>query len=530
MVHLDADKGTPGKEDKFSRFKPRMKPDAPGTFNARRTVLLSLSFTTVLLAWSYFNFKVPLLLEELIPPNPLKDFVKGLIMALDNLVAVLLQPYFGELSDRTGSKLGRRMPYLLVGTLSAAFFFIVLPWVRVFLGFVIVVFCFDVAMSFYRSVSIAILPDYTPDESRSKASSIQQFIANMGGVVGFAIPIIAGALTGLSSDWERAVGFLIVALVMVVLMVLQLCLVKETPTGEKWWQVYDHDLEIDPYTFEVKKPAQAGTPVVKDRTAKVEVGDAPRDPASKSPTTPVPGEKESIYKEIGTIFRADEKSFPAMLLVVFFAYLAFASIEAFFSNFGQSYLGKAEAVSSTLFLAYSVPMILSAPAWGALGQKIGRKKAVKVGFFGIVVAMGVFSFVLVPLSYNPVPAGELETTLTTLNWLMMVNLACISMPWMCFIVNSFPIIWSLAPEGRVGAYTGIYYTFNQLAYTLGPIVMGLILSAFTAWGEYRYVVMFPAILIMIVASYAFMTKVKRGDVKLTPEQEAEYRQKYEQVD
>ncbi len=496
-------------QNALSQYSPRMAPNQPGELNTKRTVLLSLSFTTVLLAWSYFNFKVPLLLDELIPENPLKDGIKGFIMAMDNLVAVLLQPYFGKLSDRTGSKLGRRMPFILIGTLSAAFFFAVLPWIRVFAGFVIIVLLFDIAMSFYRAVSVAIVPDYTRDDVRSKASAIQQFIANMGGVVGFAIPIIVGFLAGLSDDWERGIGFLIVAVVMVVFLIIQLVKIQETPTGTGFFKTYEKDINIDPTNFEVSfKNDQEST----EKGAKSEEVH----------------EEQHIYKEIVSLFREEEKSFAFMMLVVFFAYLAFSSIEAFFSSFAVNYLGKAESVSSTLFLAYSVPMILSAPLWGALGQKIGRKKASIYGMLGILVSMLIMAFVLIPLSYNPV--DELETNVTMMNFLLMINLAFISMPWMCFIVNSFPIVWNLAPKGRVGTYTGIYYTFNQLAYTLGPVIMGLILSAFGSLGTYRYVVMFPAILAFEILSFVFMLKVKRGDVDISQEEMEEYKRKYEQID
>lgn len=197
--------------------------------------------------------------------------------------------------------------------------------------------------------------------------------------------------------------------------------------------------------------------------------------------------------------------------------IAFAGIEAFFSSFAQAYLGKADSVSGTLFLAYSVPMILTAPFWGIVGQKFGRRKASLLGLIGIIISSAIMGLVLVPLMYNPKPLTELETNLTSANILLMINLACISMPWMCFIVNSFPIIWNLSPEGKVGSYIGIYYAFNQLAYTLAPVLVGVVLDAFGFLGSYQYIVMFPVILICVCISLGFMIKVKRGDVDLKGE-------------
>jgi MFS-type transporter involved in bile tolerance (Atg22 family) len=84
---------------------------------------------------------------------------------------------------------------------------------------------------------------------------------------------------------------------------------------------------------------------------------------------------------------------------------------------------------------------------------------------------------------------------------------------MGFIVNSFPILWALSPKGKTGIYTGIYYTFNQSAYTLAPIIFGGLLSAFNVLGDYRYIIMFPFILLLIIIAYLVFFKVKGGESK-----------------
>ncbi len=469
-------------EENFARFQPRMPANDPNKLNTKRTILLSLSFTTVLLAWSYFNFAVPRLLDIVLPAEPYKESLKGFIMAMDNFVAVLMQPLFGKLSDKTKSKLGRRMPYILIGTSASAFFLLVMPFVQIALGLVLVILCFDLSMSIYRIHAIAILPDYSPRDFHSKASSIQQFIANLGGVIAFVIPTIVGVLAATATEWDRlGIGFFIVAILMGLLLTLNLMKIKETPTGEKFLGVGQKCIEIDPITLKVCEKSVESTE-----------------------------EKVSVYVEIGLLFKAKEKSFLYMCLVVFCAYFGFAAIEAFFSTFASVYLGKATGPTGTIFLAYSVPMILTAPIWGIVGQKFGRRRAAMGGLLGVVITSAIMAFVLVPASYHPMTI--LETGLSGANYLLMLNLACISMPWMCFIVNSFPIVWNLAPEGRVGAYTGIYYFFNQLAYTLAPILMGGILDAFGPLGAYKYITMFPAIFIVIIIAFLLIFKVKRGDV------------------
>lgn len=460
-------------------FEPRMVPSGPDKLNGKRTVLISLSFFIVLFAWSYFNFKVPLILDDVLGTFILKDMVKGIIMAMDNLIAVFLQPYFGDLSDRTKSKTGRRMPYIIIGTTSAAIFFIIIPWIRVLAGLVLIIFLFDLAMSIFRSASIAILPDYTPEKMYSKGSSIQQFIANIGGLIAFAIPIIIGTLEGsLDPLFFDALGFLIVGIGMILLVVIQVFTVKETPTGDKFLRIAPTKIEIDPITFKAQQMKDTGD-----------------DAKSK--------QKLRSYRNAFHIVK-HHKDFAFFLSAIIFMYLAFASVESFFSSFAVTYFQITEGAAGTLFLAYSGPMIASAYFVGLLGQKqsVGRKKAIKIFLSWLILSILIMAAFVVPTTYhahNPL--------------LVSIVLVLIAIPWMGFIVNSFPILWSLAPKGNLGIYTGIYYTFNQAAYTIAPILFGGILSAFGALGDFRYIVMFPFILILIVIALFFFLKVKGGEIR-----------------
>lgn len=476
-------------------YKPRMTPSPADSLNTKRTILISFSFLTVLLAWSFFNFKVPLLLDRILGANPFKDIIKGGVMAMDNLVAVIVQPFFGDLSDRTESKLGRRMPFIIVGTTSSAIFFIMIPWIQILAGLVLIIFLFDLAMSIFRSSSIAILPDYTSDKVYSKGSAIQQFIANMGGLVGFAIPLIIGFIPNLSVQWIDALGFLIVALLMLALLAIQLVFVKETPTGDKLIRFSNKPFEINSLTYEVKE---------------VEDDLLDEEESSKS---------FQSYRSAIEIIKKN-RDFAFFLGAVVFMYLAFAAVESFFSSFAMDYLGlfdaafqqtgtKAEATqlaesqASTLFLAYSGPMIASAYFVGLVGQsqKFGRKAAVKFFLGWLVISVGIMSFLVIPFvyqNYQPI--------------LIIVMLVLISVPWMGFIVNSFPILWALAPKEKTGIYTGIYYTFNQAAYTLAPITFGGMLSVLSVLGDYRYIVMFPFIFGCIVIAFIFFSRIKGGEV------------------
>ena len=456
-------------------YEPRMIPTPPDKLNGSRTVLISLAFFIVLFAWSFFNFKVPLLLDEVIGPIPIRDLIKGSVMALDNILAVFLQPFFGDLSDRTKSKIGRRMPFIFIGTCVSAVFFIIIPWVRVLAGLVLIIFFFDLAMSIFRSASVAILPDYTPEKMYSKASAIQQFIANIGGLVAFAIPIIIGSLEGtLDPIIFDAVGFVIVGVGMIFLAIIEVFKVKETPTGDKFFQVSDTEIQIDPISFRARKSISK------------------KDAASS---------RFNSYRDTFKIV-GHHKDFAFFLGTVFFMYLAFASIEAFFSSFAVAYFQITEGAAGTLFLAYSGPMILSAYFVGLLGQseKVGRKKAVKIFLGWLIVSVFVMAAFIVPITYhnyNPT--------------IIIITLVLIAIPWMGFIVNSFPILWTLAPKEKTGIYTGIYYTFNQAAYSIAPIIFGCFLSIFSSFGDYRYIILFPSILMLIIIAFILFFRIKAGE-------------------
>lgn len=471
-------------------YEPRMKVRDPSKLNMKRTVFLSFAFMIVLLAWSFFNFQVPLSIELVLAGNPFLDIIKGTIMAMDNIIAVLLQPYFGDLSDRTKSRFGRRMPFVIMGTLSAVLFFIMIPfmaWLRVLLGLILIILLFDIAMSVFRSASVAILPDYTSDKNYSKASGLQQLIANIGGIFGFAIPIIVELLFKEGTFLYEISGYMITGALMIVLLIILTLTIKETPTGESFLKIHDKKLEIDSSTFKVGISNKQSVEVKKRK-----------------------GMQLRSYSDAARIIKGN-KNFAFMLATVFFMYLAFASIEPFFSSFATSYIGVTRGTAGTLFLAYSVPMVLVAYFVGLVGQseKVGRKNAVKIFLIGIIITVTIMAFLIVPNIYNIAPISTVNTVL------IMLMLALISIPWMGFIVNSFPIIWAFAPEEEIGIYTGIYYTFNQLAYALAPVLFGGVLSLFTYLGDYRYIIMFPFILVCIIVAFLFMLKVKGGEVSDT---------------
>ena len=96
-------------------------------------------------------------------------------MAADNILAVFLLPFFGTLSDKANTRLGKRTPFIITGTCVAVLFLMLLPFADKNQNFIMFVACLAVllvAMGFYRSPAVALMPDLTPKPLRSKANEM----------------------------------------------------------------------------------------------------------------------------------------------------------------------------------------------------------------------------------------------------------------------------------------------------------------------------------------------------------------------
>ena len=82
----------------------------------RRTILIGFAFLSICAFWQMYDMIVPLILRD---TYHIGDGVSGVIMAMDNILALFMLPLFGRLSDRCTAKMGRRMPFIVFGTAAA---------------------------------------------------------------------------------------------------------------------------------------------------------------------------------------------------------------------------------------------------------------------------------------------------------------------------------------------------------------------------------------------------------------------------
>ncbi|QEE15085.2 MFS transporter [Promethearchaeum syntrophicum] len=472
-----------GNDDNLnSSYKPRMSPNTPGKLNYGRTFLIGLAFMTSSIVWAYYNFIMPILLKEFfidIDAGNFLDLYVGIIMVLDNIIAVLMIPYFGAISDRAKSKLGKRTPFIIIGCISAVISFSILGIISdsrgigPFIGLISVIIWFNFSMSFYRSASISVLPDLTDPEVRSTGNAIINTLGAISMVIGLVIPIITGKFYSTQllyqKDLSRALGFYLVSIATAIALGIFLLTVKETPTGEKFLKIGEYSIAINPITLDY----------LGEQEKNIE-------------------KKEKPYEILKIIFKESEKSTLFMLIVIFTSFLSQNALETYYSLYATSFLGLEEGEASSVIIIAPIVMIITAIPAGKIAEKFGRKKTIFLGLIGLSIC----SFFMIYLK-NLI--------------LIRILMGFMGIFFGFVIINSIVIIWQMAPKGKIGAYTGVYYLFSQLSATFSPLIAGSVFSLYKIITDcdegFQYVTLFPYIILWEIVAIFFLNYVKQGESK-----------------
>ncbi|GAA0406963.1 SLC45 family MFS transporter [Paenibacillus motobuensis] len=293
----------------------------------KKTWLLGLGFFSISLTWALYNAFVPLFLD-----NYLKSTAMiGFMMTIDNYFAMFLQPWIGHRSDRTNTRYGRRMPYLLIGMPLGAVFAALIPWHTSFLTLVLFMVLMNLSMSLFRSPTVALMPDITEEKNRTKANGIINFMGGVGSVLAFAL---GSKMYGISSYMP----FLFAGIVMLGSLVVLKAVIRE------------------PVTL-----------LSQEEAAK--------------PIRPI-----SIKEELNrtTLF---------ILGAIFFWFVAYQGVEALFTLYGTKYIGMSDSEASFSLTFFSLAFLLFALPSGWLGAKFGKKKIISIGVGGLFVIFGSLIFV-----------------------------------------------------------------------------------------------------------------------------------------
>ncbi|NLE83836.1 MAG: SLC45 family MFS transporter, partial [Chloroflexi bacterium] len=153
-------------------------------FNFGKLFLIGFGFFGVSVLWSLYNTYVPILLSQ---KFSLDAAAIGFFMSLDNIAALFIQPPVGAWSDRVRTKLGRRLPFIAIGAPIAAVTFGLIPLAESLPIFLACTVTTILAMAFWRTPVVALMPDVTPSHLRSQANGIINFMGGLGLELGTSI-------------------------------------------------------------------------------------------------------------------------------------------------------------------------------------------------------------------------------------------------------------------------------------------------------------------------------------------------------
>lgn len=224
--------------------------------NHKRTVFIGLAFLSICAFWQMYDSIIPLILQNTFH---LSETTIGFVMSIDNVLAVFLLPIIGALSDKVDTRIGKRTPFVLVGTLLSVVFMLLLPlsdstknlWL-----FIIALGLTLIAMALYRSPAVALMPDLTPKPLRSKANAVINLMGAVGGV--YAL-ILISKLVKKEANPSYFPVFIGVAVIMLLAVILLMLTIKEKPLATKIALEYPEEMKLeqeeekDPLTLDVKK-------------------------------------------------------------------------------------------------------------------------------------------------------------------------------------------------------------------------------------------------------------------------------------
>ena len=425
----------------------------------RQTVLIGMAFLSICAFWQMYNNVIPLILTNTFHMN---ETWSGIIMAADNVLALFLLPLFGGISDRCRSRMGRRKPFVLFGTIAAVILMLLLPLLddSYFQGgeawkltaFVGILGLLLVAMGTYRSPAVALMPDVTPKPLRSKGNAIINLMGAVGGILYLVIATLlySQSRTAGKDHVSYFLLFAIVAGIMVLaLLVLMACVDEPALTARQM-------------AYEKAHPEDKLTVVDENGEEKL----------------PAP-----VRRSLGFLL--------ASIALWFIAYNA---VETWFTTYAANRWGMSLGSASLCLTIATLGAIVTYLPAGACAGKFGRKKTILAGVGGLAASFVIlFACTLVSDHFHP---------------FLYAVFVLIGISWAMINVNSMPMVVEMCKGSDIGKFTGYYYVFSMAAQTVTPIVAGFLLN------RVGYITLFPYSALFAVLAFVTMQFVRHGDGRL----------------
>ena len=378
--------------------------------NYKRTLLIGFAFLAICAFWQFYDNEIPKILKYTFG---LGETATGAVMAMDNVLALFLLPLFGSLSDKTDTRIGKRMPYIITGTvLSIAFLYILIAVARnsgnllIFIGVLLLLL---ISMGIFRSPAVSLMPDLTPAPVRSSANAIINLMGTLGGIY---------------------------------VLVMTKVLLKEAANPA--------ETNYMPFTISVILCMAIGIGIlvftIKENVIKKKIKEEELE------------EEGSSFREKTTVSKEVEKSLLFLLMSVFLWYTAYNAVTTAFSRFVVEVWDLRDGAYATCLLVATVASTHSYVPIAIISGKIGRKKTILIGI--VIMATGYIT------------AGMFHS----FSFFINICFVLVGIGWASINVNSYPMVVEMCKAGDIGKFTGMYYTFSMAAQVFTPIFSGFLLE------------------------------------------------------
>ena len=495
--------------------------------NYKRTILVGFAFFLISAFWQAYDATIPVILTN---KFGMSQTWSGIIMALDNVLAVFMLPMFGALSDKCNTKHGKRTPFITIGTIIAALALVGLSFVdNAQLRNISDVATIDdpaaltviydsqanvelqtpegqefvLADKFSQEEFTAIRckvtnsetgkevtnPDYTnyvaparqayaarktAENSTELILFIILLLVVLVAMATFRSPAVAlmpdVTIKPLRSKANAIINLMGTAggiLVLVLGMVFATSAVQNALMSYIVYYGVITALVIFLLTVREKKWSQQ----MYDDSIRLGIEEEVADNTEKRGLTA--GEKKSL------IF---------ILLSIALWYFGYNAVTSKYSVYASNILSK--DYNTTMLLAQAAAIVSYLPA-GNIASKIGRKKTIMGGVVLLTTAFACAAFMR---ASSP-------------TWLMNIMFIMAGIGWATINVNSFPMVVEMCSGSDIGKYTGYYYTASMTAQIATPVVSGFLMD------NIAETILFPYAAIFAGLAFLTMACVKHGDAK-----------------
>ena len=506
--------------------------------NNKRTILVGFAFFLILAFWQAYDTIVPLILTN---KFGMSQFWSGVIMALDNVLALFLLPLFGTLSDKHKGKSGRRTPFIRFGTIAAVILLVALTFAdSAQLKQINAVSTVDdpaaleliydtqadrelvrpnktkatlqeekfvLSSEITREDFIAIRsttekdgkevanPDYVNYVVPARQAYVWQVTTQSPQPLIMFVGILLLLLVAMATFRSPAVALMpdvtikplrskanaIINLMGYVggIFVMVLGMVFATGAEKNFMMSYTG------YFCAVAGLMLVALIVFLCTVREPKWAEEMHEESVRLGLTdaeePEQGEKRKLTG-------GEKRSLLLVLASVVLWYFGYNAISSKYSVYATNILSK--DFNLTLTIGTAAAIVSFVPV-GFLSSKIGRKKAILMGVALLAAAFCTAIFV------DPNSSDILIYAIFILA----------GFAWATINVNSFPMVVEMCSEGDVGKYTGYYYTASMAAQTLTPMVSGFMMD------KLGMGVLFPYAAIFVAGSFVTMLFVKHGDAK-----------------